>query len=146
MITFDLVCDNGHRFEGWFQSRETFEDQLTGKLVSCPLCDSRKITRRPSAFSVGSSRSLAGEGESAAGQGSGGGTREVVRSYFRELTNFVESNFENVGATFAEEAIKMKSGDAPVRSICGTTTAAEEEKLSEEGVEFFKMALPKYDA
>jgi hypothetical protein len=32
MIIFDLACQNGHRFEGWFQSREDFDSQLAASL------------------------------------------------------------------------------------------------------------------
>ena len=34
MIVYDLLCDNAHRFEGWFASAEAFAHQHTaGQLV-----------------------------------------------------------------------------------------------------------------
>jgi len=142
MITFDLECGNGHRFEGWFASREAFDGQREARMILCPLCDSRQVVKRPSAFAVHVGK---GEGEPPkVRRGEAAGQNPV--SYFRELKRFVDDNFENVGQKFAEEALKIKNGEAPSRSLSGTTTDAEEENLREEGVEFFKLALPKYDA
>lgn len=141
MITFDFVCEAGHRFEGWFKSREEFERQLEAGLLSCPLCDSRKVTRRPSAFHV----AKGGEAQPA-DAAPAGATRPAALSFLRELNDFVEKNFEDMGADFAGEALRMKAGEAPARSIRGTTTPDEEETLVEEGVEFLKIPLPKYDA
>ncbi|MBE0618536.1 MAG: DUF1178 family protein, partial [Proteobacteria bacterium] len=41
MITFDLACGQGHRFEGWFGNAQDYEDQLARGLLECPLCGSR---------------------------------------------------------------------------------------------------------
>ena len=62
------------------------------------------------------------------------------------LQEFVEQTFEDVGEKFADEARKIQSGEADSRSIRGTTTEADEEALREEGIDFLKIALPKYDA
>ena len=69
-----------------------------------------------------------------------------MSSYLRQLADFVEKNFEDVGTKFAEEAQKMKRGEIESRSIRGSTTGDDEETLREEGIEFTKIALPKYDA
>ena len=31
MIVFDLICDDGHRFEGWFGSSQDFAEQQRGQ-------------------------------------------------------------------------------------------------------------------
>ena len=81
----------------------------------------------------------------------GGGARGAPRGpeaepFFRGLSEFLERNFEDVGASFAREARRIDAGESEPRNIRGTTSAEEEETLREEGVEFFKVALPKYDA
>lgn len=141
MITFDLACEMGHRFEGWFKSREEFERQVEAGLISCPLCESRKVERRPSAFHVAK-----GVEAQSAGSIPAPANKPAALSFLRELNDFVQKNFEDMGSDFASEALKMKSGEAPARSIRGTTTPDEEETLVEEGVEFLKIPLPKYDA
>lgn len=131
------MCGNGHRFEGWFESRESFERQSGEKLVLCPVCDSPEIKKLPSACSVHT-----GKREEDVKPGKTPG----VQAFFRELTNFVNENFEDVGPNFASEAVKIKHGEAESRSIRGTTTPADEETLADEEIEFLKVTLPKYDA
>ncbi len=139
MITYDLKCGNGHKFEGWFANREAFETQRDEALISCPLCESRKIEKVPSAFAVHLSHDTSvKEGATAAD------TRAM--SYIRAVSEFVDVNFEDVGDKFADEALKMHRGEKDNRSIRGTSTEAEEEDLKDEGVEFLKVVLPKYDA
>ena len=49
MIVFDLICGQGHGFEGWFASGDEFERQQAADLVRCPMCDDHHVARRPSA-------------------------------------------------------------------------------------------------
>jgi hypothetical protein len=49
MWVAELRCAQGHGFEGWFASREAFEDQSERGLVSCPRCGSQQLERRLSA-------------------------------------------------------------------------------------------------
>ncbi|TAL15651.1 DUF1178 family protein [bacterium] len=137
MITFDLECDNGHRFEGWFKNREDFDGQLSSSAIACPLCESVKIRKLPSKAAVHVQKNHLPQNLQ---------SKVEALSYYRALGDFVEKNFEYVGESFAEEAKKMKNDEAPARSIRGITTPAEEEALTDEGIEFFKVALPKYDA
>ncbi|GAB4258734.1 MAG: DUF1178 family protein [Deferrisomatales bacterium] len=151
MITFDLSCANGHRFEGWFQNREAFEDQHRRGLVSCPLCGSTAITKELSAVAVHVSKRSAPSHrpppEEPAPQGPGPAKPAVdVRPFFRAVAEFVEKHFEDVGTSFAEEARKIARGEAEARNIRGTTTPAEEAALEEDGIAFLKVPVPKYDA
>jgi hypothetical protein len=50
MIILDLNCANGHRFEGWFASVDAFADQQNEGHVSCPVCESTRVVRIPSAI------------------------------------------------------------------------------------------------
>ncbi|RMG85034.1 MAG: DUF1178 family protein [Candidatus Dadabacteria bacterium] len=143
MITFDLSCDQGHRFEGWFRNREEFERQLAEGLLVCPLCGSGKIKKEPSAPAVHVARRTAPETPP---PGAGQAEKPRPEAFFLALARFVEKHFEDVGDRFADEARKIHRGEAEARNIRGTTTQAEEEALREEGVEFLKVPLPKYDA
>jgi hypothetical protein len=151
MITFDLSCDHDHRFEGWFRNREDFEEQLARGLVACPLCSSTKVTKRLSAVAVHLARRSAEpqkapevEAEKPPQPKQPEGVNP--EPFFRALGRFIEHNFDDVGPSFADEARKIDQGEAEARNIRGTTTPQEEEALREDGVEFLKVALPKYDA
>ena len=129
MIAFELSCSQGHTFEGWFDSTEAFEDQQTCGLVSCPICGDEVVSKVISPI-----RSLKGGGEEAAQPAQA--LRQAVKTY-------LDKNFENVGADFAKEALKIHYGAAPERNIRGSSTLEEEKDLQEEGVVFFKVNLPE---
>lgn len=153
MITFDLACDQGHRFEGWFRNREEFEDQLGRGLLSCPRCGSARITKRLSAVAVHVPRRTASPPPAPApgaapppGPAPAGPAAPPSQPFFQTLARLLEEEFEDVGAGFAEEARRIDREEAAARNIRGTTTPEEEAELKEEGIEFLKVALPKYDA
>ena len=45
MISFNLTCDLGHIFEGWFSSSSDYDDQQERGLVSCPYCQSGSVKK-----------------------------------------------------------------------------------------------------
>jgi hypothetical protein len=61
------------------------------------------------------------------------------------LQEYIHKNFDNVGDKFAEVALRIHHGEEDSRNIRGTATGSEEETLREEGVQFIKMPLPKFD-
>ena len=69
----------------------------------------------------------------------------VAAEDIRELHEYIQKNFDNVGDKFAEVALRIHHGEEDGRNIRGTTTGSEEETLREEGVQFIKISLPKYD-
>jgi hypothetical protein len=62
------------------------------------------------------------------------------------LHNYIDKNFDDVGNKFAEVALKIHCGEEEKRNIRGITTSQEEESLKEEGVQFFKIPLPKMNS
>ena len=129
MIAFDLTCSNGHSFEGWFKDLESFNEQNSKGMITCPFCKNTNITRILSPVAIKSS-----QGEEK--------PREVEPDY-KKLANgimeYIKNNFDNVGADFSKEALKMHYGVAEKRNIRGSATAVEEEILKEEGIKFFKI-------
>ncbi len=45
MIKYQLICDQNHEFEGWFQASAAFDAQAESGLLRCPLCDSDQVKR-----------------------------------------------------------------------------------------------------
>ncbi|WP_226992309.1 DUF1178 family protein [Desulfatibacillum aliphaticivorans] len=134
MIIFDLQCINGHVFEGWFDDLESLEDQLSRKLVSCPVCDSTQAVRVPSTFGIKTSSSQYRE------QAPPPQLNE--EQIIKQLTEYVDKNFDNVGSKFTDEALKIHYGASEPRNIRGTSTKAQEELLAKEGVNFVKFPMP----
>ena len=138
MIIYDLKCEKGHAFEGWFKDRETWVLQNSKKLVSCPVCNSSNIEIIPSSITI-----------------MGKDSRTENKSHNKEISpaaamnmlhKYIDKNFEDVGDKFAEIALKIHYGDEEKRNIKGTSTPQEEENLKEEGVQFVKIPLLKMDS
>lgn len=136
---FDLQCDHGHIFEGWFGSHEDYDAQQARGLVSCPVCGSASITKRLSAprLNVAHLHAPATQPAPPAGA-SEAALQAVVMRQVRALLR----NTENVGARFAEEARRIHDGDADDRPIRGTATREEREALAEDGIDV--MAVPDF--
>ena len=132
MIAYDLQCINGHSFEGWFEDRKAYEEQEKKCLIACPACSSTSIERIPSTFAIKSSTSLKEFSDQ---------QKDLV-NMGQKIVEFVEKNFDDVGADFSKEALKMHYGVSEARNIRGVSTKEEEKMLTEEGVQFFKVPLP----
>ena len=136
MIAFDLECSMGHSFEGWFHNTESFEEQKAKKLVSCPYCNDTKVKRilSPVALKTASRKD---------------DDKEVkpidYQRLAKEIVDYINKNFEDVGSDFAKEALKMHYAVTEKRNIKGSATEEEEKILEDEGIEFLKVPSPKAD-
>jgi hypothetical protein len=133
MIVFDLRCSNGHSFEGWFKDLESFNEQNSKGMITCPFCKNTDITRVLSPVAIKSSQ-VEQKPE------------EVGLDYkklAKHVVEYIKNNFDDVGTAFAKEALKMHYGVTKKRNIRGSATAEEEETLKEEGIKFFKIPSVK---
>jgi hypothetical protein len=138
VIIYDIKCEKGHKFEGWFKDRQAWISQNSQRLISCPVCNSSQVEIIPSSITVVGKDSRKAEN-----------VPEKEHSPARAmqmLNHFIENNFEDVGNKFAEVALKIHSGNEKKRNIKGTTTQQEEDSLREEGVQFIKIPIPKMDS
>ena len=46
MIRYDLTCDKGHDFDGWFRDSAAYDAQAKRGLVSCTLCGSSRVEKQ----------------------------------------------------------------------------------------------------
>lgn len=128
MIAYDLKCDQGHLFEGWFEDADAFEAQQAEGLVTCPVCDSANVTRQLSTFAIKTS------------SGTGVGRPKIdFEALGRRIVNYVQKNFDDVGSDFATEALKIHYGASEPRNIRGVSTDKEERMLRDQGVPFLKF-------
>ena len=129
MIRFSLICDQDHDFDGWFSSSDDFDMQLKRGLVTCPSCNSPKVSKSLMAPSVSTSRRK----EKMAVATANTAKREVLAE-MRKLRDKITSNAENVGRKFPEEARKIHYGEAEERGIIGEANREEVEGLLDEGI------------
>ena len=130
MIAFDLFCSNGHKFECWFKDGSSFEEQKEAGLITCPFCDDHQIDQAFSPFAI---------------KRGGERVREEMEPHqaLQLVQDYLNKHFEDVGAEFYKEALKIHYGEVEKRSIKGTATTEEEIILKEEGVQFFKVPIIK---
>ena len=131
MIVYDLQCAAGHRFEGWFDGGDAYEDQIKKGLVTCPVCNDANVSKIPSTFAIKGASSPKRQGQYAADM-------EMIG---RSVNAYLENNFDDVGCDFAKEALKIHYGVSDRKNIRGTSTREEEKLLEKEGVPFFKVPL-----
>lgn len=137
MIIYDLLCENEHRFEGWFRSATDFEAQMTRHLVSCPQCDSQDVRRVPSAIAIGGVHAAAKIDGSRGVATMPAGT-QIIAAY-RQLVRALIASSDDVGDHFAEEARKIHYDGAPDRSIHGTATQDDLTSLADEGISVIRL-------
>lgn len=142
MIAYDLRCEKGHVFEGWFARSDSFEEQKEKGILFCPFCSSTSIEKLPSTFSIG--RKVTGdktkEGEPKKD------TPLPPMTALMSLKRHIEESFEDVGPRFSEEAIKIHYGEIEKKSIRGTSTEEEEKELREEGIPFVKIPILRFQS
>jgi len=130
MIAFDLFCSNGHKFECWFKDSASFEEQKEAGILTCPICDDNQIGKAFSPFAI---------------KRGGEKVKEGVDPHqaLQLIHDYLEKHFEDVGADFYKEALKIHYGEKEKKNIKGTATTEEEVILREEGVQFFKVPIIK---
>lgn len=156
MKVFNLKCEHGHPFEGWFRSHVAFEEQQSLGLLSCPFCDSRVIektlsaprlnlsggqqpaqapaddlTQSPISPSVPQPQAQVAAHPQAAALAAALG---VVRQMLAQS--------EDVGERFAEEARAMHAQEIPSRAIHGSTSLETAQELAEEGIPVVALPFP----
>lgn len=138
MIIFDLGCPQGHRFEGWFSSKEDFDRQAEATLVRCPVCDDAKVAIVPSSkvqvaksapASVSAVAPVAAAPEAPAATALG-----LPAELVNKLREAIKAT-EDVGRRFPEEARKIHYEEVPARAIRGQATHEEAAALQDEGID-----------
>jgi hypothetical protein len=153
MKVFNLQCDQGHGFEGWFGSEDDYRSQTERGLLSCPVCGSVAVQRLPSAprlnlgaaAPVDAARSTSTAVATTAPQVPPSGVPDVLaqlQARYLEAVRHVVANTEDVGPRFAEEVRRIHYGEVAQRAIRGQADAQEREALRDEGIEVVSLLLP----
>lgn len=133
MIRYALICsDCEHEFEAWFASSEAYDTQARRRLVACPECDGRSVSKQIMAPAVRTSERKVAEPDAEA----------FAKEFARRAREHVAENFDYVGEDFAEEARAMYYGETDDRPIWGETTPEEREALKAEGVPALPLPAP----
>lgn len=134
MIHYDLICDRGHAFDGWFANSAAYDAQADKGLVTCSHCGSSKVEKQLMApgIPVKSNRKDAAPAKMVSGPVDP--RLAQLMQVVREMRKHVEENAEYVGDRFAEEARKIHYEEAEHRGIYGQASPDEAKALIEEGI------------
>jgi hypothetical protein len=140
MIVFDLLCGEGHRFEGWFGSAADFSAQKERRRLACPSCGNAQVERVPSASRVNlgapepkppatrpptPKRTPEMEGKD---------PFAIAQMLYSRMLDEILTKSEDVGDKFPEEARKIYYQESPGRAIRGQATKDEHDALVDEGI------------
>lgn len=134
MIHYSLICENDHKFDGWFRNADAYDQQHERGIVTCPVCTSNKVDKALMAPSVSRANS------EKVSLSIGHPEQQQLRAAMQALRDKVVSEADYVGDKFAEEARKIHFKEIDPRGIYGEATREEVAGLIEEGVDF--MPLP----
>ncbi|WP_127091517.1 DUF1178 family protein [Aquabacter cavernae] len=154
MIRYALHCIQGHDFESWFASSESYERQRGLSLVACPHCGSTSVDKAimaPAVARTDRGRAQAAEPDApaappanaapAAPMAMMGEGEQDFRRMLKELRDHVTRTADYVGDDFAALARKMHEGEVEHRSIYGEATPDEVKALREDEVEVFPLPI-----
>ena len=137
MISFNLICTKDHEFEGWFQNSSDFDKQAKKGLIECPFCGDATITKSLMAPAIGAKAEVTARKVEKADQA------KKLRQMVTEVRDFVETNFDDVGDEFPDEARKIYLGESEERPIYGNASDDDAQELADEGVPVGRLPWPK---
>jgi hypothetical protein len=148
MIVFDLCCDAGHRFEGWFGSSEDFAGQRSGGLVECPACGSAAVDKAPMAPAVprkGNRQPVLPVPMPSRQPMARGPMPPEVAEALGKLAEAQARALENskwVGDAFADQTRAMHYGERDPETIHGNASFEEARELYDEGIPVAPLPFP----
>jgi hypothetical protein len=158
VILFDLVCRDGHRFEGWFASSDAYAAQQAAGMLRCVCCGTAEVGKAvmaPAVARKGSQTAAPAKPDRASSNDTAGGpapapaldtekaaalAAALAAAQARALAGSTW-----VGKAFADEARAIHYGETAARTIHGEASLAEARALAEEGVPCTPLPFPVTD-
>ena len=129
MIVFNIECKEcGFGFEGWFGSSKEFEKQKKSNLISCPNCNSFKISKALVAPNVAKKSNSKNNKK-----------LKPLANNLSKMKKIVENHFDYVGEDFTEEAKKIKYGEVKERAIYGEASIEQTKELIDEDIDVLPL-------
>ena len=160
MIHYQLHCDDGHQFDGWFTDSSAFETLAKRGLVECPSCGGTKVSRALMTPAIGAAARRKGRPEPApppaaaaaavpappAAAVAGPGIPAELMAKLQRMRAEIEARCDYVGKDFATEARKIHAGESERVGIYGEASREEAEALREDGIEVASIPwVPRAD-
>ena len=128
MIKYTLNCNNGHEFDSWFSSSDSFEKLKKNGHLECALCSSKTVEKSLMAPRI--------TPESEKKKETLVSVQSALEKEIKALKHKIRTTAEDVGENFPSEARAMHYGEKEEKPIIGKTSLAEAKDLAEEGIPF----------
>ncbi len=154
MIHYQLRCQAGHAFDGWFRDSAAFDAQAGDGLLSCPVCGTGTVVRALMAPALGRKRAAPAQVAPAPPPApapappvvAGGALPDGLRAMLQKMRAEVEARCDYVGTGFAAEARRIHDGESQARGIYGEATPEEAERLADDGIDVAQIPwVPRAD-
>jgi len=142
MIVYDLSCDGGHRFEGWFGSSDDYASQHERGLVACPECGSGMVDKAPMAPAVPRKGNRQPDVKRAMADGAMPPEAAAMLRKLAEVQAEVLKSSTWVGDEFPERTRAIHYGERDPEPIHGRATADEAKELIDEGIAIAPLLFP----
>ena len=129
MIRYQLICDGGHEFEGWFGSSADYDAQAGKGLLTCGVCGSEHVEKAIMAPNV--SR-----------QSKAAPSREEIEVAAAKVRKHIKDTHTYVGGDFAKVARDIHEGRAETAPVYGEATREEARELLEDGIPALPLPEP----
>ena len=139
MIQYSLVCENEHKFDAWFASSKSYDEQKNIGIVTCPICTSGDVQKALMTPMV----AIASENKPAKEKvmvSAGHPEQKQLRAAIKNLRDKVTKEADYVGDKFAAVARQINDKEIDARGIYGEATSEEVASLEKEGIDV--LALP----
>ena len=146
MIRYDLICDKGHEFDGWFRDSAAFDEQAERHLVACTQCGSSQVAKQLMAPGIPVKSNRKPEASQKMLAGTVDPHTEKLMQMMREVRRNIEENAEYVGDRFADEARKIHYSESKKRGIYGEAKPEDAKALIEEGIEVHPLPMLPEDS
>lgn len=134
MIQYSLTCENGHRFDSWFQSAAAFDRLKQAGHVTCEFCGSTSVDKALMAPRVSHGTAPTDAAAQAQTQAKLTEPANEMEQAMAKLRAHVEANSDYVGQDFATQARSMYLGEVESRPIWGEAKGEDAKALIEDGV------------
>jgi hypothetical protein len=142
MIVYDLCCDAGHRFEGWFGSSADYAGQRERGLVACPQCGSGAVDKAPMAPAVPRKGNRQVEAKRTFAGGNMPPEAAEMLTKLAELQAEALKTSTWVGDDFPDRTRAIHYGEREAETIHGQASPEEAHALLEEGIVIAPLLFP----
>ena len=131
MIKYTLNCNNGHEFDSWFSSSDSFEKLKKNGHLECSLCSSKIVEKSLMAPSITPESEKKKETLVSA--------QSALEKEIKALKHKIKTTATDVGENFSTEARAMHYGEKEEKPIIGKASLDEAKDLAEEGIHFIPL-------